>query len=305
MTTPLTYLEFVAAFVAVPAVALLALGPGVADHRRRTALVGVVIMLVVAFSYTTPWDNLLIAAGAWSYGAGTVAFRVWNAPIGEYAFIALETLLASLWLYRRPLPLSDGASGTDDRDATAIPDGSGVVDEATPSGPTARADPTQAGSVDDPTRTADVEPEDDADAPRIATRDTLIRVGGAGAWLVAAALGALALSGLTLYLGAILAWAGPVLALQWAVGGPYLVSARRHVAWAVAVPTLYLSSVDRLAIEWGLWTISPAHSTGLTVAGLPIEEGAFFLVTSLMIVQGLVLFHWVLETRPFRAALGR
>jgi lycopene cyclase domain-containing protein len=96
------------------------------------------------------------------------------------------------------------------------------------------------------------------------------------------------------YMGAILAWGGPVLALQWGVGWRYLFAVRRRVAGLVAVPVLYLSTVDRLAIGWGLWTISPEYSTGLSVLGLPTEEGAFFLVTTLFVVQGLVLLKWVI-----------
>ncbi|MFC7132555.1 MULTISPECIES: lycopene cyclase domain-containing protein [Salinibaculum] len=98
----------------------------------------------------------------------------------------------------------------------------------------------------------------------------------------------------TLYLGAIFTWAAPVFALQWAVGWRYLVAVRRRVAAMLAVPVVYLSTIDRYAIEQGLWTISPEYSTGLTVAGLPVEEGAFFLCTSLFVVQALVLLRWVI-----------
>jgi lycopene cyclase domain-containing protein len=96
------------------------------------------------------------------------------------------------------------------------------------------------------------------------------------------------------YMGAILAWAAPVFALQWGVGWRYLLAVRRRLVVMVAVPVVYLSSIDRFAIGEGLWTISPTYSTGLAIGGLPIEEGAFFLVTSLFIVQALVLLRWVI-----------
>jgi lycopene cyclase domain-containing protein len=89
-------------------------------------------------------------------------------------------------------------------------------------------------------------------------------------------------------------WAGPVFALQWGVGWRYLVAVRRRLVAIVAAPVLYLSVIDRIAIGEGLWTISPAYSTGLTVGGLPIEEGAFFLCTTLFVVQALVLLRWVI-----------
>lgn len=101
----------------------------------------------------------------------------------------------------------------------------------------------------------------------------------------------------TFYLGAILAWAGPVLAIQWAFGWQYLWRNRRLTGLAILVPTAYLAAADRVAIELGLWTISPTLSTGVFVAGLPVEEGLFFLLTNVFVVQGLLLYCWVLD-RP-------
>jgi len=97
----------------------------------------------------------------------------------------------------------------------------------------------------------------------------------------------------TFYLGAILTWAAPVLALQWAVGLPALLDRRRTVLLGVAVPSLYLSVVDRIAIHQGVWELSPTYTTGLTLAGLPVEEALFFVVTNVFVVQGLVLARWV------------
>lgn len=97
----------------------------------------------------------------------------------------------------------------------------------------------------------------------------------------------------TFYLGAILAWAAPVLALQWAVGWRYLWARRRLFALAVLVPTVYLSAVDRWAIADGIWVLADQYTTGVTVLGLPVEEGAFFLVTNVFVTQGLVLYAWV------------
>lgn len=97
----------------------------------------------------------------------------------------------------------------------------------------------------------------------------------------------------TFYLGAILAWATPVLALQWAVGAPALLDRHRTVLLGVAVPSLYLSVVDRVAIHQGVWELSHTYTTGVTLAGLPVEEALFFLVTNVFVVQGLVLARWV------------
>jgi lycopene cyclase domain-containing protein len=97
----------------------------------------------------------------------------------------------------------------------------------------------------------------------------------------------------TFYLGAILAWSGPVLTLQWGVGAPQLWHQRRAVTVGVVVPTAYLWTVDRLALSAGIWEISAAHTVGIAPFGLPLEEATFFLVTNLFVVQGLVLYQWV------------
>jgi lycopene cyclase domain-containing protein len=99
----------------------------------------------------------------------------------------------------------------------------------------------------------------------------------------------------TFYIGMILVWAGPVLVLQWAYGGHYVLRNARVVAAGVVPPTVYFASVDRFAIEDGIWIISDELTTGLSVLGLPVEEGAFFFVTSLLVVQGVMLFRWTLE----------
>lgn len=94
----------------------------------------------------------------------------------------------------------------------------------------------------------------------------------------------------TLYWGLILAWATPVLALQWFVGLATLWTMRRVWLLGVLVPTVYLWIADRFAIGTGIWQISQTYTTGLQVFGLPIEEATFFLVTNLLIVQGILLF---------------
>lgn len=136
------------------------------------------------------------------------------------------------------------------------------------------------------------------------------RVAGAVAWLAVAGVGAVLVvtAGRTYYLGMILLWAAPVLAFLWTVGGPVLWRERRLVAAAVAVPSAYLWAADWYAIRSGLWAIAPEYSTGLLALGLPIEEAVFFLLTNLLVVQGLLLFDWVVaraaERDPRYAVAG-
>ena len=109
-----------------------------------------------------------------------------------------------------------------------------------------------------------------------------------GLWLVS-------LGDSYLYLGGLVAWVGPVLALQWSVGGGYLARTPRVWLTATLVPSLYFWVVDRIAIGMGTWIISDTYTTGIAVFGLPIEEMLFFASASLMTINGLVLFEWVLD----------
>lgn len=105
----------------------------------------------------------------------------------------------------------------------------------------------------------------------------------------------------TLYWGLILAWATPVIALQWFVGIATLWTMQRIWLLGVLVPTIYLWVADRIAIGAGIWQISPAYITGLQILGLPIEEATFFLLTNLLIVQGVLLF--LMLKVPYRTDL--
>ena len=122
---------------------------------------------------------------------------------------------------------------------------------------------------------------------------------GAAAYAIAAATGVLLLRRPEgTYLGLILVWAAPVLALQWAYAGRRIWARRRVWALGAAAPTLYLWAADAFALSSGIWHISEAQTLGLAIGPLPIEEAIFFLVTNLLVVQGLLLFLYP----PARAA---
>lgn len=126
---------------------------------------------------------------------------------------------------------------------------------------------------------------------RAASSSSLSRWAGALFYGAATALGVVLLGRTEgTYLGLILAWAAPVLALQWAYAGREIWARRRAFLVAVAVPTLYLWMADAFAISRGIWRISEAHTLGPSVGVLPLEEAVFFLVTNLLVVQGMLLF---------------
>ena len=113
-----------------------------------------------------------------------------------------------------------------------------------------------------------------------------------------AGVGLLLFAESTYYLGTMLVWASPVLALQWAFAWPVLWDLRRTLAVGVLVPSAYLWVADRVAIELGVWTFDERYMTGIELLGLPLEEMLFFLLTNAFVVQGLLLFWWVTDRWP-------
>jgi lycopene cyclase domain-containing protein len=278
MFTPPTYLGFLAVALLPPILALLWFARG---GLTRPFVGGAGLVGLIGLGYTVPWDNALIARGVWWYGEGTVLTTIYLAPVGEYLFILLQPVLTALWVAVLRHRFGDREPNPMPKTAPTEPRNVGRADGGTDSDGPVR--PARGVASDTPGWTA---------VPR---RDRLL---GAAAGLFVAAVGAVMLTAeTTFYLGAILAWAGPVLAVQWAFGWRRLWGRghRRLTALAVGVPTAHLAAADRVAIELGLWTVSPRLTTGLTVLGLPIEEGAFFLLTNVFVVQGLLLFLWVVE----------
>lgn len=128
-------------------------------------------------------------------------------------------------------------------------------------------------------------------------------------WGGTAAYAALALLGVALlqrregtYMGMILAWAAPVLAAQWALAAGRIAAAPRAFALGIAVPTLYLWMADAVAIRLGIWHISETQTLGVKLGWLPLEEATFFLATTILCVQGLMLFLFPAKKTPAHPA---
>ena len=105
------------------------------------------------------------------------------------------------------------------------------------------------------------------------------------------------------YLGLILVWALPPIALQLFFGADILWRNRRLVALTIGVMTLYLALADTLAIgNWGIWTIDPGQSLPWLLGGvLPLEEFVFFLITNVLVTFGVVLLAATESHRRFAA----
>ncbi|MDX1421019.1 MAG: lycopene cyclase domain-containing protein, partial [Rubricoccaceae bacterium] len=238
LPSSMTYLQFHLVFLGPP---LLAMGALASRRWRRGAAErdptwAFWLLPLIAFVYTTPWDNYLVANAVWTYPPGAVLATIGYVPVEEYLFFLLQPILTGLW-YRLVR--------------------STRTERTAPVGPSAAARWVGAGGF---------------------AALTLV-----GAGLVAA-------GGRGLYLGLILAWACPVLAGMWALSGRRFWRHRRLLLLAVAPPTVYLWIADRVAIGLGIWDITDATRTGAELLGLPVEEALFFLLTNLLVVQGLLMF---------------
>jgi lycopene cyclase domain-containing protein len=92
------------------------------------------------------------------------------------------------------------------------------------------------------------------------------------------------------YLSLIMVWALIPLIIQLAFGADILWSRRKFVLFGILIPSVYLNSVDTMAIDSGTWIISSEQTTGLRIDGtLPMEEMIFFTITNMMVVCGMTL----------------
>jgi lycopene cyclase domain-containing protein len=250
----MSYLTFHFVFT-LPAILVLGLTQprplaGIDDVRARWAIP---LICVIAFSYTTPWDNYLVANEIWWYGPNRV-WATWGyVPIEEYMFFVLQPILTGLFLYHylgRWHPYAD-------------------------------FQPVRTTVGFRPSTTAWTSA---SILPRLSGLVFFGGLGLLGAYLITSGWDP------GLYMGLILAWACPVLAGMWLYDGPRLWRERRTIFVGTGLPTLYLWIADATAIHLGIWTISDQYSLGFDPFGLPVEEATFFLVTNLLVVQGILLF---------------
>jgi lycopene beta-cyclase len=111
----MTYGAFLLVWLVLPLTVLAVVA--VRDSRRGLAtrrlsgpfLTLMLVHVVVAVVYTTPWDNYLVATEVWGYPPERVwGIRLGWVPLEEYLFFMLQPMLTSMWLLflDRRLPLS-------------------------------------------------------------------------------------------------------------------------------------------------------------------------------------------------------
>ena len=99
----MTYFSFLLRFLIIPILLLLFINwrekdkPASGFNENKTWR-GILIHILLAVVYTTPWDNYLVATGVWYYDPDLVTGIVFGyVPLEEYTFFVLETLLMGLW----------------------------------------------------------------------------------------------------------------------------------------------------------------------------------------------------------------
>ncbi len=102
----MTYFGFLLRFLVIPILVFLAIAwwdnknnrPTLGFKNGKAVWIGILIHIILAVAYTTPWDNYLVATGVWYYNPDLVTgIVIGYVPIEEYTFFVLETILAGLW----------------------------------------------------------------------------------------------------------------------------------------------------------------------------------------------------------------
>ena len=112
----MTYFGFLLRFVFIPILILLFLtwrderqGKGTPAFQKKLVWRSILIHILLALVYTTPWDNYLVATGVWTYSPQLVTGIIFGwVPLEEYTFFVAQTLLCGLWwlFLARRLPAS-------------------------------------------------------------------------------------------------------------------------------------------------------------------------------------------------------
>lgn len=111
----MTYFGFLLRFVVIPILILLAgtwwdhknNKPTPGFQNGRAVWIAILVHIMLAVIYTTPWDNYLVATGVWYYNPSLVTgIVIGYVPIEEYTFFVLETIISGLfwWFLAKRIP---------------------------------------------------------------------------------------------------------------------------------------------------------------------------------------------------------
>lgn len=97
----MSYLLFHLIFLIPPIVLMGATLPHpLQEMGGRRAQYALPLIALVAFTYTAPWDNYLVAREVWWYGTEHVLATVGYVPVEEYLFFLLQPILTGLFFFQ-------------------------------------------------------------------------------------------------------------------------------------------------------------------------------------------------------------
>ena len=94
----MTYAQFLLVFLLLPIVVLVL---ALRAHIRRAHLIAGGLVCLLAFAYTTPWDNYAAYARLWTFDPAFVLgppFWLGYLPLEEYLFYVAEAVFVCLVL---------------------------------------------------------------------------------------------------------------------------------------------------------------------------------------------------------------
>lgn len=97
----MSYLTFHLVFILPPILLMAATLPrSLYQVGGRRAQGAIPLIALIAFVYTTPWDNYLVAREVWWYGPDRVLATIGFVPVEEYAFFLLQPILTGLFYFQ-------------------------------------------------------------------------------------------------------------------------------------------------------------------------------------------------------------
>lgn len=97
----MSYLTFHLLFIVPPILLMVATLPqSLYKVGGRRAQAAIPLIAAIAFTYTTPWDNYLVAREVWWYGPDRVLATIGFVPVEEYAFFLVQPVLTGLFFFQ-------------------------------------------------------------------------------------------------------------------------------------------------------------------------------------------------------------
>lgn len=91
------------------------------------------------------------------------------------------------------------------------------------------------------------------------------------------------------FVALVVAWAAPLVAVEWALGWRTLLEQRRALAVAVAMATVYLGLADVAAVHDGIWAVAAERRLPPSFGSFVFEDWLFVFALNVIAAQAVVL----------------